>query len=309
MTTPATVNIALWATNMGFEVDSVAQWTERLAVRCREAAEQGADLILMPEHFAETWLSFKPHGLMPAQEMAFLASQSPATVEPIGALSREYGIAIVAGSIPWQHEDGGITNRAWTFLPDGTRLWHDKLALTPGEQDPENWCLTPGKDLRVFEWNGLRCAVLICLDVEMPALSVLLARKDIDLLLVPSMTHQASGYSRVFGCAKARAVELMCAVAVVGCIGSAPGSTQNPRNNAACAVYLPCEPQLGFYGVHTQTELTDGTKGEDPLVIARDVPVGTIRAMRHGSAEVWPGGWDARHVSIIDETRAKEAAE
>lgn len=194
-------------------------------------------------------------------------------------------------------------------MPDGRRLWQDKLALTPGEKDAESWMLTPGDTVRVFGWNGLRCAVLICLDVEMPALSVVLARHDIDLLLVPSMTYLPTGYSRVFGCARARAIELMCAVAVTGCVGVAPGSTQNDQNHSACALYLPCETDLGTYGVHLQTPMTDGAGGEDPFVVARDIPFARMRELRAGAAEVWPGAWDAGHISVVDEERARAAAE
>src|SRR3546814_7527676 len=64
----------------------------------------------------------------------------------------------------------------------------------------------------------------------MPALALRLAPLDPDLILVPSMTAKLSGYSRVFSCAKARAIELLCAVAATGVIGRAPGSTQNPTN-------------------------------------------------------------------------------
>ena len=309
MPAPQTVNIALWATNLGVPVRNVKEWVERVDGRAREASEGGADLLLMPEYVAETWLAFKPDGLKPTEEMAFLARHTPQAIDALSAIAAARDITIVAGSMPWALEGDGIANRAWTLMPDGTRLWHDKLALTPGEQDPESWQIARGRALRIFEWQGLRCAVLICLDVEMPALSVLLARQNIDLLLVPSMTYLPTGYSRVFGCAKARAIELMCAVAVTGCVGSAPGSTQNDQNHSACAVYVPCETELGSFGVHTQTPMTDGRDGSDPFVIARDIPVGAIRRLRAGAAEVWPGAWDAGHVRIIDETGAKAAAE
>lgn len=100
-------------------------------------------------------------------------------------------------------------------------LTQDKLCLTPFEKDPEDWNLSPGSELRIFKLNGYRIVVLICLDIEMPALSAKLASFDIDLILVPSMTLKPAGYHRVFGCAKARAVELLAAVAAVGVIAGA----------------------------------------------------------------------------------------
>src|SRR5690606_13537163 len=139
------------------------------------------------------------------------------------------------------------------LLPDGRVIAQDKLCLTPGEQDPESWNLLPGNAVRVVEWEGLTLVTLICLDIELPALSAKLAPLNLDLVLVPSMTGKLSGYSRVFSGAKARAVELLCAVGVCGAIGRAPGTTQNPTNVSGCALYLPCEPGLGMNGVLAAT--------------------------------------------------------
>ncbi|MFN0263293.1 nitrilase-related carbon-nitrogen hydrolase [Tepidamorphus sp. 3E244] len=302
-------SIALWATNLDMDIESVADWVALVDARVAQAASESASLLLMPEYVSESWLAFKPDGLKPTQEMAFLADHAPDAIDALAASARSHGITIVAGSMPWHGEAGQIVNRAWTLMPDGTRLCHDKLALTPAEMDEEAWEITPGRCLRIFEWKGLRCAVVVCLDVEMPALSVALARHGIDLLLVPSMTYLPTGYSRVFGCAKARAIELMCAVAVTGCVGASRGTTQNEHNYSACAVYLPCETEIGSFGVHVETEMTDGANGDDPFVIARDIPFDTIRELRSGKAEVWPGAWSAGHVEIIDETKAKAAAE
>jgi hypothetical protein len=105
----------------------------------------------------------------------------------------------------------------------------------------------------------------------------------------------------VFSCAKARAVELMCAVVACGTIGRAPGTTQNPTNVSACAVYLPCEPSLGMNGVLGATAPTGDDPGDGPLLIARNIPFGEIRRLRESGAEVWPGAWRADHVAIIEE--------
>src|SRR3546814_16722433 len=102
--------------------------------------------------------------------------------------------------MPWE-TGAGVTNRAGLLLPDGRASGQDKLSLTPGEQDPESWNLVPGDALRIVEWEGLKLATLVCLDIEMPALSMKLAALNPDLLLVPSMTGKLSGHSRVFACA------------------------------------------------------------------------------------------------------------
>lgn len=298
MTIDDDFSLALWATNLSAPVNGIEGWVDRIETRIRQAAEGGAKLLAMPEYACEQWLSFKPSALEPTEEIAWMAERAPEAVERLRPLVRKYGVALLAGTMPWQVGEG-YRNRAWLLLPDGREMAQDKLVLTPGEADPESWELATGQSVRIVEWEGLRVAVLICLDVEMPALSVLLAPKGIDLLLVPSMTSYRSGYRRVFGCAKARAVELMTTIAATGTVGSAPGSTQNPTNVSGCSVFIPCETDLGHDGVHAEIAPTGGEDPrDDPFLLARGIPLRTIREMRAGAAEVWPGGWNASHVSI-----------
>ena len=111
------------------------------------------------------------------------------------------------------------------------------MALTPNERNAEGWLLRPGDTVTVMNWNGWRVATLVCLDIELPALAAKLAPLDLDLILVPSMTERLSGSSRVFGCAKARAVELMCAVAATGAVGM-PSRGEPDRGNTGRAANL-----------------------------------------------------------------------
>jgi predicted amidohydrolase len=291
------LTIALWATNLSVPVNGLAGWAARVEAKMAEAAEAGAKILVMPEYASEQWLSFKPDGLRPTEEIGWMAEQAADALELLKPLPEKYGVALLAGTMPWP-EEGGYRNRAWLLLPDGRVIHQDKMALTPGEQDPGSWLLSTGDEIRIVEWDGMRLAMLICLDVEMPALSSLLAPQNIDLLMVPSMTYYLSGYSRVFGCAKARAVELMSAVAATGCVGASQGTTQNDQNVSGCAVYMPCEVELGFTGIHSSIDPVDNDEGDGPFLIARDIPIGVIREKRAGAAEVWPGAWSAKHIGI-----------
>jgi predicted amidohydrolase len=297
-----TLTIALWATNLSVPVNGLAGWAARVEAKMAEAAAAGAKILVMPEYASEQWLSFKPEGLRTDEEIGWMADHAADALDLLKPLPEKYGVALLAGTMPWP-ADGGYRNRALLLLPDGRVIHQDKMALTPGEQDPETWQLSTGDEIQIVEWEGMRLAMLICLDVEMPALSSLLAPQNIDLLMVPSMTYYLSGYSRVFGCAKARAVELMSTVAATGCVGASPGTTQNDQNVSGCAVYIPCEVELGFTGVHSSVgpvdgDVVDGKQGDGPFLIARDIPVGLIREKRAGAAEVWPGAWTAKHVHI-----------
>jgi len=288
--------IALWSFNLGRAPASLQDFAGQIEEGMRRAAADGAKLLMLPEYLIECCLAFKPDGLRPEEEMAFLADVGAKLVPLLETMPERYGISLLAGSMPVK-TPAGIANTAVLLTADGRQIRQDKLCLTPFEQSPDTWHLTPGTELKVFELDGLRTAILICLDIEMPALSGLLAREKPDLILVPSMTEKLSGYHRVFGCAKARAVELMCAVAVCGVVGTSKGTTQNDTNVSGAALYLPCEEEFGFSGIAAELPPTDGSAGEEPYLVAC-VPLGQLRALKQGQAEVWPGAWSADHVTV-----------
>ncbi|MHA7772560.1 nitrilase-related carbon-nitrogen hydrolase [Roseibium sp. M-1] len=289
-------SLALWSYNLSRAPVSVAAFAAEIEDGLRRASEAGAKLLMLPEYLPECCLAFKPEGLRPDQEMAFLADICVELLPQLAPLPAKYGVSLLAGSMPVKTR-GGITNTAVLLTADGREIRQDKLCLTPFEQDPDVWHLTPGSELKVFDLDGLKMAILICLDVEMPALSSLLAPQRPDLLLVPSMTEKLSGYHRVFGCAKARAVELMCAVAVCGVVGTSKGTTQNDTNVSGAALYLPCEEEFGYSGVAAEIAPTQGQNGEEPFLVAT-IPVAQLRDLKSGKAEVWPGAWTADHVTI-----------
>ncbi|WP_119460495.1 nitrilase-related carbon-nitrogen hydrolase [Rhodospirillaceae bacterium SYSU D60014] len=299
------VTVALWATNLAAPLNGIDAWAAQVDAQMAEAKAAGAKLLVMPEYASEQWLSFAPAGLTIDREIAWMAEQGEAALAAVAPLVRKHDMALLAGSMPVADGGGNGTakprNRAWLILPDGRMIGHDKLVLTPGEKDPKGWDLGTGDRVTVVEWAGLRLAMLICLDIEMPALASRLAPLDLDLILVPSMTAQRSGYHRVFDCAKARAVELQTVVCAVGAIG-APAVLQDRRetNCSGAAVFLPCEPVLDHSGVADRIGPWDAVEGPGPMLIARDLPVGLVRRLRQGDAEVWPGAWSAEHIVIED---------
>lgn len=292
-------DVALCSLNLGFAPGSAEAFAAHIDEKMARAKAEGARLVVFPEYAVEAALAFKPEGLSPTGEIAFLADAGAELLEHVRSLPAKHGISLLCGSMPVR-SGNGFTNTAILLTTDGREIRQDKLCLTPGEQDEESWSLEPGSVLRVFDLDGLRVAILICLDIEMPALSCRLATENIDLLLVPSMTEMLSGYHRVFGCAKARAVELMAAVAVCGTVGAAAGTTQMPTNVSGAALYLPCEPEFGFTGIGGELAPTGGDAGDEPFLVA-SVPVDAMRQLRRGTAEVWPGAWSADGIALVRE--------
>lgn len=293
----AKITVAHWVADMADPANSAQDWCAGIKTRLEQAKTENADILLIPEYISEQWLHYATPKPSLTQEVAWMAEQGQAIVPLLQELVNESGVALVAGSMPWPAAGGGFVNRAWLLFPDRESVSHDKLVLTPSEKDPAGWNLTTGRTVHIVEWRDVRMAVLICLDIEMPSLSYELSRKDIDLLLVPSMTSKASGYYRVFGCAKARAVELMTAVAVVGCVGTIDPQRAPPYHGGA-ATYLPCEEVFGYTGTYTDMPVASGRTATGQMLISRDIPVGHIRSIRHGTPEVWPGPWNVDGLQI-----------
>ena len=306
MVSADSLTLALWATNLAQPLNGLEAWAAGVDGRMAEARAEGAELLVMPEYMAEQWLSFAPAGLDATDEIAWMADQAPAALKLLRPLATKHELALLAGTMPVRAEPIGgepegappFRNRAHLFLPDGRMVTQDKLCLTPGERDPAGWHLSTGERVEIVTWRGLRLAILICLAIELPALASLLAPHELDLILVPSMTEKLSGHARVFGCAKARAVELLTTVAAVGCIGKAAASKPRLSNTSGAAVFLPCEEALGHRGIAGEFPPSDSVEGAGPLLIARNLPIGQIRALRAAGAEVWPGAWSAGHVTI-----------
>jgi len=291
------MKIAALAQNLALPVSSVEDWASRVESEVAAAKRQGAEVFLMPEYAACQWLHLI-RGLPGRVQLAKMADFAAEAAPLMAAIAKKHDILFVAGTFPVHRPEllPPLTNRAHVFFPDGRVAVQDKLCLTPFEKDPNDWNLSPGDALTVFEWKGWRMAVVICLDIELPSLSARMAALDLDLILVPSMTVKPSGYHRVFGCAKARAVELLAGVVAVGAIAGVPRGEQE---YGGISFYVPCEEELGFTGVLAEVDPSYEAEGMGPLLVC-DMPLEAIRKLRRGgTGEVWPGAWSAEHVRIV----------
>jgi hypothetical protein len=92
---------------------------------------------------------------------------------------------------------------------------------------------------------------------------------------------------------------LLTAVAVVSNVG---GVKKKGMIRETCcggaAVYIPAEESFGQTGVFSSLPAHVRSTGAGKMLVTRDIPVGEIRAARHGRPEVWPGPWDAKHINI-----------
>ncbi len=304
-------SIALWATDAATRHASLDDWVAAVEARLAQAAGAGAWMLVMPEDISQHWVAWAP----PEAEMggefdSWIADQRETVYARLHALTDTYGIALLPGTAPARREDGVTVNRASVLLPGGGRIDQDKLCPTPAEI--EDMGRTPGDTIVPFDWNGVRWAVMTCLDVEQPAVANHLIDAGVDIVLTPSMTASRAGYHRVFSCARARAVECMAVVCAVGAVGAPAYTPYDLPNFSGAAVFVPSEPSLGDTGIFADlpgsaVAPTDG----GAVLIARDIPLDRIRELRTGSAQVWRGAWrdDRLKIAMVSTGAAGRAAE
>lgn len=140
-----------------------------------EVAQQGADLLVLPELFA-TGYNIGDLVVTRAEPADGRAAQA------ISALAAAHGVAIHYG-FP-EAAEGVIYNTAQCFGPDGARLGgHRKLVIPPGFERAH---FTPGTGCTLFTYRDVRIATLICYDAEFPETARHVASMGAELVLVPT---------------------------------------------------------------------------------------------------------------------------
>ncbi len=267
-------------------LDSMTAWREKLRRLCEAAAAGGATLLVFPEYagmeltaqFSEAQRQDLPGSLRILQPLRdeYLATHR--------SLAMELGVTILAGSFPWE-DSTGFVNRAWLCTPDGRTRFQDKIVMTRFER--EQWLVSGGSSLDVFDIPGTAVGILICYDSEFPLLARRLCEKGANILLVPSCTDTGAGWNRVMLSCRARALEQQCFVVQSPTSGTAPWSPALDVNTGRAGVFTPVD--IGFPG---DGILASGAPPATAPWLIADLPLARlVPVRRHGQVrnfEDWP---------------------
>jgi predicted amidohydrolase len=151
--------------------------------------------------------------------------------------------------------------------------------VTPAER--EEWGITPGEGIKVFETPLGRVAIVICYDIEFPELVRLLVQHGVDIILNPFATDERKSYLRVRYCAQARAVENMVYVVMAGNVGGLSRSPAMFLNYGQAAICTPSDFAFPMDGI-----AAEGIVNTQTVVVA-DLDLGALDIQRQ-SASVRP---------------------
>jgi predicted amidohydrolase len=155
--------------------------------------------------------------------------------------------------------------------------------MTPFEQ---NWGISPGETLRVFDTALGRIGIAICYDSEFPLLVRAQAEAGAQIVLVPSCTEFVSGYHRVRTAALARALENTCVTVLSPTVGDALWSPAIDHNAGAAGVFVPADHSFSDTGVLAEGALNRPQWVHAEVDLARLAEIKAAGEMRNSTD--WP---------------------
>ncbi|MDD3281162.1 MAG: bifunctional GNAT family N-acetyltransferase/carbon-nitrogen hydrolase family protein [Bacteroidales bacterium] len=256
------------------------QWQMRLYKNFDEVMQQAeyfvdavsgyrADFALFPEFFNAPLMAENNH-LSEPEAIRELAKHTSHIVSKFSELAISYNINIITGSMP-EVVHNQLFNTGYLCKRDGGVERFEKLHVTPDES--RIWGMQGGNTLKTFDTDCGKIGILICYDVEFPELSRLLADEGMDILFVPFLTDTQNGYSRVRSCARARAIENECFVAIAGSVGNLPKVHNMDIQYAQSMVFTPCDFAFPTNGI--KAEATPNTE----MILLADVDIDMLREL------------------------------
>jgi predicted amidohydrolase len=262
-------------------------YRDKLARWVAEAVGGGAELLVFPEYGAMEYAGARGDAVA-GDLAASLAAVSDA-LTPMDAahaeLAQRHKVHILAASGPSVRPGGRYVNAARLFTPAGRMGVQEKIIMTPFEQ---NWGISPGETLRVFDTALGRIGIAICYDSEFPLLVRAQAEAGAQIILVPSCTEFRSGYARVRTAAMARALENTCVTVLSPTVGDASWSPAVDHNAGAAGIYVPADHGFSETGV-----LAEGALNQPQWVYA-DVDLARLQRVKQTGEMRNSTDWNAQ---------------
>ncbi len=181
-----------------------------------QAAQQGAQLVALPEYFCLMGRADSDK-LDVAEALIGRGRQDGVDGGPIqqalAAAAREHRLWVIGGTLPLRCDDPQrVRNSSLVFAPDGTlAARYDKMHLFRFEAGRERYdegrVLEAGATPVAVQCGALRVGLSVCYDLRFPELYRALMSPPCDLIAVPSAFTHTTGSAHWELLLRARAVE------------------------------------------------------------------------------------------------------
>lgn len=181
--------------------DDLSENLASLQRLCHQAAEENADLVILPELWNTPFIN---------DRIVFHAAEAGQLEQALSDLARDLHLWIIGGSLPVE-ENGRLYNRCLVFDDQGhLAAQADKNHLlevhTERHVYRESDVFTPGESLCTFDSPWGRIALLICFDIRFPEAARLVCQ-DVFLLAVPAGFNASVGPKHWQPLLQVRAIE------------------------------------------------------------------------------------------------------
>lgn len=254
-----------------------------------KAAKENIGIAVFPEMFACPY----DNSCFPR----FAMDKDDPFLTEMGNAALEYGIYIVAGSVPEKFKKK-IYNTSFVFDPKGRRVErHRKMHLFDidvegGQRFMESDVLSPGEEFTTFDTPWGKLGLMICYDIRFPELARLLALKGAKGIIVPAAFNMTTGPAHWELSFRARALDNQVFMA-----GVAPARDVN-SSYVAWGHTISTDPwgriltqmdeKEGIAFVEWDMELLDKVRKELPLLKHRRKDLYRVCDVSNGSNRLLP---------------------
>ena len=255
---------------------------EEFAQQCEffidTASEYRADFLLFPEMVTNQLqvLVQTPESSATARR---LDEFTPRYVEFFTKMAMKYNVNIIGGT-HLTVEGDKLYNVASLFRRDGTVEKQYKLHISPSEL--RWWGVSAGDEVRVFDTDRGKIAIVIGDDVAFPEVSRIATGKGAMLIFIPFNTDIRSGYMRIRSCAQARCIENGLYAVLAGPIGNLPFVQGADIHYGEVCILTPCDVPFARDGV-----AEEATPNVETMVV-NELDMEVLRRNRlTGSLRTW----------------------
>ncbi len=207
---------------------------ERITELVTRAAEQGAELVALPENFA-----FMGESEDARREIAEDVPGEGPISKALQTLARERGVFVLAGGMPEKSADAAKPyNTSALFAPNGAVLAKYRkvhlfdVDLPDGTTLRESTSCAPGEETCVTEVRGKKLGMTICYDVRFPELYRKLVEAGALVVTVPAAFTLTTGKDHWLPLLRARAIENQVFVLAPAQTGKHPRGRQTYGKSA-----------------------------------------------------------------------------